>query len=730
MTYEDREIRVLLSGVRPRSEFLAGRPHLVVPVVALMEGVVHAVNADSPELVPAAALAKAAASWNGRPLVLGHPVRDGRHISANDPLVIAERGFGTVFASKMNGTKLGMEAWVDVGRLEALGKHELLARLRAGDQVEVSVGAGVHTLSEGGMHGGKKYLASWDSIQGDHLAFLETGRGACSIAMGCGVNRVAAAYDMSGDELRELGGAGSGNFNHEGRPGVVGGSSDSGSEAPAWKSEGGFEHTGIEWKQPTGKDGRPIPIKVKTVEEACTLVLAGKVVEVEDARTAHTLINKLADLANEAKAAGKDAPEINLCNVTVKGSSMFCAESLRSAEYPEGVERLKMPQLGGKPVAGTEADKLPRDPYDPTKVNGSKAFVTHLQGIGITTNPETVPAANLRASQNELIGQHVASMMNANFDPGKEPIFISKDNYIVDGHHRWAAVVGRDAADGKLGDLNMNVIRVNAPISELLHLANAWSRKFGIAQAAGVTKQAKKTGLHLKLKGLEESMTSDDLRALVGKTISAATMVSIQAAHDTCHTMHDQTTSLGAACNGMKLLETKVAGGHPAEEMTMNKQELITSLTECPCSGFTKDDVKALEGFTEARLTALADSASANKKALDDANTQIKALGEKKITREEILAADPEIKALIEKTEADTAARKAAVVTTLKACQTVFSEDDLNAMDIAPLEKIAALAAADKIDQSGRSFPAVKKVDTTYAAPNPYEAGLKALQQK
>ena len=41
----------------------------------------------------------------------------------------------------------------------------------------------------------------------------------------------------------------------------------------------------------------------------------------------------------------------------------------------------------------------------------------------------------------------------------------------------------------------MNAIRVNAPITEVLHLANAWSAKFGIQQAAGVTAQAKKMGL-------------------------------------------------------------------------------------------------------------------------------------------------------------------------------------------------------------------------------------------
>jgi len=35
------------------------------------------------------------------------------------------------------------------------------------------------------------------------------------------------------------------------------------------------------------------------------------------------------------------------------------------------------------------------------------------------------------------------------------------------------------AKDGHLGDSKMNIVRVNAPISEVLHIANAWSEKFG-----------------------------------------------------------------------------------------------------------------------------------------------------------------------------------------------------------------------------------------------------------
>jgi hypothetical protein len=253
------------------------------------------------------------------------------------------------------------------------------------------------------------------------------------------------------------------------------------------------DSAGGRWSQPTdAKTGRPIPIKAKTVEDAVQLVLDGKVVEVEDVSTAHTLINRLAEQALKAKSEGKEAKDFDLCQVSVRGSNLFCAESLRTDKYPEGVPRLEMPQLGGKPIPGSEADKLPRAPGK-DEVDGSANFIEHLRASGIATSRESVRADTLRASQRELIGSKVAGMMNAkSYDPSKVPVFVSRDDYVVDGHHRWAAVVGRDLEDGRLGDATMNVIRVDAPISEVLHIANAWSTKFGIAQVAGVTKQAAK----------------------------------------------------------------------------------------------------------------------------------------------------------------------------------------------------------------------------------------------
>lgn len=200
----NRHLHVLGATSTARSETLDGREWLVVPVVALMEGVIHAVNAETPEFVPATALADNPSSWDGLPLVVGHPVKDGVQISAKTPGELERRGFGVIKSTRFMNGKLGLEAWADITRLEVLGHQQMLADMRAGKPIEVSVGAHVHTRETKGAHRGKQYAAEWTAINGDHLAFLPGGRGACSVDMGCGTGRMAMRMCDDHMELETL----------------------------------------------------------------------------------------------------------------------------------------------------------------------------------------------------------------------------------------------------------------------------------------------------------------------------------------------------------------------------------------------------------------------------------------------------------------------------------------------------------------------------------------------
>jgi hypothetical protein len=221
-----------------------------------------------------------------------------------------------------------------------------------------------------------------------------------------------------------------------------------------------------------GVPGVDYPIKTSNVREAATLLGQGKKVELKSRRQVSTLLDKLAAMVNDAERKGDKAPNYNLCNVSVPGTNLFCASS-------KGIHRVEMPQLSGIPTPGSEADKLPKDAKG--EVNLADAFRQHLVDQGHKITDTTELASHLKASQDELKGPKVAGMLRSlrrnRLPPGR--IFVSKDNYIVDGHHRWAAHVAHIFAGGKK-NRRMEIARVDMPIIDLLNEANAYTERMGL----------------------------------------------------------------------------------------------------------------------------------------------------------------------------------------------------------------------------------------------------------
>jgi len=231
-----------------------------------------------------------------------------------------------------------------------------------------------------------------------------------------------------------------------------------------------------------GGDGKPDvgskenPLKTGDPNEAVKALGEGKYVQFDQPRTVSVALDKIKAIVDDARAKGEKAPNYDLCKATVEGTSLFCAES-------KGIPRIKMPQLSGKPTPGSWADKnLPKD--DKGSVDLTQSFVEHLSALGISTTPDRVPADVLKASQNELDGGKVAGMASAieNGTMKEGSIFTTKDDYVVDGHHRWAATVG---AEYKVGQrLDIPVQRINTDILTALRIANDFTEARGLAHAA------------------------------------------------------------------------------------------------------------------------------------------------------------------------------------------------------------------------------------------------------
>ena len=127
-----------------------------------------------------------------------------------------------------------------------------------------------------------------------------------------------------------------------------------------------------------------------------------------------------------------------------------------------------------------------------------------LEEIGKDAPEEVVKVTDLKATQNQLVGKKVSLFLNQlqNGDPDSEftkallkPIIVARDPktgemYIVDGHHRWAALVAQDIANGGDGDIEMTVKVIAAPIEEVVKQANDFTEEMGLeTKSAGKKKE-------------------------------------------------------------------------------------------------------------------------------------------------------------------------------------------------------------------------------------------------
>ena len=196
-----------------------------------------------------------------------------------------------------------------------------------------------------------------------------------------------------------------------------------------------------------------------------------------------TIIDKLAELGNQAKEKGEKAPNFNLCQVTVPGTNLYCDGNI-------GIPRDEMPQFKGTPEPGSPADKLPKDKNGEADTEEFFKQMLEKQGIGVS-EPHAVSPDRLKATQSELVGTKVAGMEKALEENPQHPaitapIYVSNDGYVLDGHHRWAAIVAYNAAHTDK-PIPMNIRVIDEPIRPLVKRSNSFAEAIGIKAKAADT---------------------------------------------------------------------------------------------------------------------------------------------------------------------------------------------------------------------------------------------------
>lgn len=152
-----------------------------------------------------------------------------------------------------------------------------------------------------------------------------------------------------------------------------------------------------------------------------------------------------------------DNPDIT--NLTLKGTRLMSRDNL-------GIPRAEMPQI-------------------PTDKKADFVKLLEQRGIGVTR--EEVQPSTLKPIQAEISGTTSAQIM-VRMLTSKEPknmqsfdggaIVVSKDNYVIDGHHRWAANVGLELGGPK--GHKMKILKVDLPHQKLIDITKQWNGTLGI----------------------------------------------------------------------------------------------------------------------------------------------------------------------------------------------------------------------------------------------------------
>lgn len=182
-------------GVKARKEIVDGREYLVAPMTLIVSGVLN--GSKGALYYPPEEVAKNYEDWNDIPIVVYHPTRNGRNVSAFVPGILDEVGIGHLskvcYNPKTN--KLTSLGYFDIERTRKVDERVYNALVR-GESMEISTGLFTSDEESPGIFNGKdrygravsreyRYIAR--NYRPDHLAVLPDQRGACSLEDGCGL---------------------------------------------------------------------------------------------------------------------------------------------------------------------------------------------------------------------------------------------------------------------------------------------------------------------------------------------------------------------------------------------------------------------------------------------------------------------------------------------------------------------------------------------------------------
>lgn len=143
-------------------------------------------------------------------------------------------------------------------------------------------------------------------------------------------------------------------------------------------------------------------------------------------------------------------------NLIVNRLSSFKKESIREAVVKKiphslGIPRSQMPQIQSADVPN---------------------FIDFLKTNGVNVKAVSIPVKNVKMTQADINIDKVKQLMGTQKENLAKPVIVSSDNYILDGHHRVAALYNLDSS------YKLKAIKTSITIQQLLSICKRYPKVF------------------------------------------------------------------------------------------------------------------------------------------------------------------------------------------------------------------------------------------------------------
>ena len=168
------------------------------------------------------------------------------------------------------------------------------------------------------------------------------------------------------------------------------------------------------------------------------------------------------------------------------------SEFAKRTDHPDLTEL----KVDGTMLYGDEGMGIARKDMPQVPAERRDEFLKDLADKGIATTEEEVDPKTLKPIQKEVSASRSGAIYNRYKEEGGIPeqqrILISKDGFVIDGHHTWGAAV---AFSFESKGAKLPVYRIDLTAQEALDASNAWTDAQGIPRQALDAKEPTKKNL-------------------------------------------------------------------------------------------------------------------------------------------------------------------------------------------------------------------------------------------